>query len=90
MEHVNHAANFMDRVLDPLAACLNREAALSILHLRIDPEIQARVEVLAERANEGTLTPDERAEYLSYVEAADVLAIFKLKAKHHLEANSTN
>ena len=56
----------------------------------IDPEIQARVEVLAEQANEGTLTPDERAEYLSYVEAADVLAIFKLKAKHHLEANSTN
>ena len=53
MEHVNHAGNFMDRVLDPLAACLNREAALSIVELRIDPEIQARVEVLAERANEG-------------------------------------
>jgi hypothetical protein len=90
MEHVNHAAHFMDRVLDPLAACLNREAALSILDLRIDPEIQARVEVLAERANEGTLTPDERAEYLSYVEAADVLSIFKLKAKHHLETSSTS
>ena len=35
MEHANHAAHFMDRVLDPLAACLNREAALSILDLRI-------------------------------------------------------
>lgn len=69
MEHAIHAAHFMDRVLDPLAACLNREAAMSIIDLRIDPEIQARVEVLAERANEGTLTPDERAEYLSYVEA---------------------
>ena len=90
METQFQAAHFMDRVLDPLAACLNREAALSILDLRIDPEIQARVELLAERANEGTLTPDERAEYLSYVEAADMLAIFKLKAKHHLEANSTN
>ena len=87
MEHAIHAAHFMDRVLDPLAACLNREAAVSIVDLRIDPEIQARVEVLAERANEGTLTPDERAEYLSYVEAADLLAIFKLKAKRHLEAN---
>ena len=90
MEHVIHAARFLDRVLDPLAASLNREAALSILDLRIDPEIQARVDVLAERANEGTITPDERAEYLSYVEAVDLLAIFKLKAKHHLEANSTN
>ena len=73
MEHAIHAAHFMDRVLDSLAACLNREASMSIIALRIDPEIQARVEVLAERANEGTLTPDERAEYLSYVEAADLL-----------------
>jgi hypothetical protein len=90
MEHAIHAAHFMDRVLDPLAACLNREAAVSIIDLRIDPEIQARVEILAERANEGTLTPEERAEYLSYVEAADLLAIFKLKAKRHLETNGSN
>ncbi len=33
---------------------------------------------------------DERAEYLSYVEAADLLAIFKLKAKRHLEANGSS
>jgi hypothetical protein len=92
MEIQTQAAHFMDRVLDPLAASLNiegREAARSILDIRIDPEIQARVEMLAERANEGELTPDERDEYLSYVEAADVLAIFKLKARRHLEANGT-
>jgi hypothetical protein len=87
MEHVKHAGNFMDRVLDPHADCLNREAALKIVELRIDPEIHARVEALAERANEGELTPEERAEYLSYVEAADLLAIFKLKARRHLQAN---
>ncbi|HKM55893.1 MAG TPA: hypothetical protein VJY33_20980 [Isosphaeraceae bacterium] len=81
------AARFLDRVLDPLAACLNREAAQSIIDLRIDPDIQARVDTLAERANEGTISAEERAEYLSYVEATDLLAIFKLKAKHHLEAN---
>ena len=90
MEHTILAAHFMDRVLEPLVACLNREVALSILDLRIDPEIQARVEVLAERANEGRLSPDERAEYLSYVESADLLAIFKLKAKFHLDANGSN
>ncbi len=82
-----HAANFMNRVLDPLAESLNREAAESILTLSIDPEIQACVQVLAERANEGELTPEERDEYLSYVEAADMLAIFKLKAKRNLDAN---
>ena len=77
----------MSRVLDPLAASLNGEAARNIMDLRIDPETQARVAVLAERANEGELTPEERDEYLSYVEAADMLAIFKLKAKRHLDAN---
>lgn len=78
----------MSRVLDPLAASLNSEAARNILDLRIDPETQARVAVLAERANEGELTPEEQDEYLSYVEAADMLAIFKLKAKQHLDANA--
>jgi hypothetical protein len=81
------AAQFMDRILEPLASSLNEEAARRILDLRIDPEIQARVAALAERANEGELTAEERDEYLSYVEAADLLAIFKLKARRHLEAN---
>jgi len=87
METHTQAAHFMDRVLDPLASSLNEEAARSILESHIDPEIQARVAVLAERANEGLLTPEERDEYLSYVEAADLLTIFKLKAKRHLDSN---
>ena len=83
------AARYMGRVLEPLAACLNDAAARGILDHRVDPEIQARVEILAERANEGELSPEERDEYLSFVEAADLLAIFKLKARQHLEANGS-
>ncbi len=82
-----HAANYLSRVLDPLAGCLNAEAARRILTLGIDPETQARVEILAGRANEGELTPEERTEYSSYVEAADLLAIFKLKARLDLESS---
>jgi len=89
MRHDALAANYLDRVLDPLADCLNGEAARRLLALSIDPAIQARVEVLAERANEGELTPEERSEYLSYIEAADFLAIFKLKARRRLETNGT-
>ena len=40
------AANFMSRVLDPLAASLNGEAARNIMDLRIDPETQARVDLV--------------------------------------------
>jgi hypothetical protein len=83
METVIPASSFMDRVLDPLASCLNSEAVESIRNLQIDFTIQERVAALAELANEGKLTPEERDEYLSYVEAADLLAIFKLKAEQH-------
>ena len=82
-----YAADFLSRVLDPLAHCLNREAAERIVGQRVDPEIEARIAVLAERANEGELTPEERDEYLSYVEAADLLGIFKLKARQRLNGN---
>jgi hypothetical protein len=87
METSTQAADFLNQVLDPLASSLNQEAARSILGVHIDPEIEARVAVLAERANEGDLTREERDEYLCYTEAADLLAIFKLKAKRHLEAS---
>ena len=87
METQTQAAHFMDRMLEPLAASLNSEAAREIVNVRIDPEIEKRVAELAERANEGELTPEERDEYLSYVEAADVLAIFKLKVRQRLDAN---
>ncbi len=35
----------------------------------------------AEKANHGTLTADERAEYEAYIEELDVIAIFKVKAR---------
>jgi hypothetical protein len=81
------ATSYLDRVLEPLADCLNAEAACRILNVTIDPTIQARVAVLAERANEWDLSAEERAEYLGYAEASDLLSIFKLMAQRHLHGN---
>ena len=53
----------LDRMLDPLIRCLDAESVKRVLELSVDPVVQARVDVLAERANEGLLTPEERAEY---------------------------
>ena len=39
METQTEAAHFMERMLEPLAASLNSEAAQNIVNLRIDPEI---------------------------------------------------
>ena len=79
------ATNYPDRILGPLVDCLNLEAALCIVNPRMDPEIRARVAVLAERANEGELSAEERAEYSSYIDASDLLAVIRLKVKRRLD-----
>jgi hypothetical protein len=42
------------------------------------------VEELAEKCNEGQLTPDERAEYEAYVQASTVIGILQAKARRVL------
>jgi len=44
--------------------------------------------MLAERANEGLLSDDERAEYEAFINAADFISILKLKARRNLESDS--
>jgi len=57
------APTALDALLDPLGRCLNAESARRIVELRTSLPVQERVDVLAERANEGVLTSDESAEY---------------------------
>jgi hypothetical protein len=66
-----------DRILDPVAACLTPDVARRIVGLRLDPVVQSRVDELAIKANEGELTPDERAEYEEIIEKTDLLGILK-------------
>jgi hypothetical protein len=54
------------------------------LNVRADAEVEARVEVLRRKANEGTLTPEESAEYLDFVEAVDIISISQAKARKFL------
>lgn len=76
--------NLPDRILDPLADCLTREVAARILEVRLDPDIQARADELAAKANEGVLTAEDRAEYELLIEKADLLGVFKSLARQVL------
>jgi hypothetical protein len=71
----------LDRLLDPFAECLTREAARRIVDLRPDEETQARIEQLREKANEGRLTEAEREEYEEFIEGMDLIGILKAKAR---------
>lgn len=87
METVTNTTTALNQLLEPLSQTLGVEAALSISGLTIDPTIQARIEELADRCNEGLLTEAERAEYLGYVEGAEILALIKSKARRYLASH---
>ena len=71
----------LDRILEPVSASLNDEAAHKLLALKADGKTQARVTKLAEKCNEGDLTSSERHEYEMYVMANHFIAILKAKAR---------
>ena len=77
----------IDELLDPFAQCLDEESAQRVVEFGIAPAVQRRVDELAERANDGVLTDEERTDYETLVNAADFIAILKLKAKRRLSTN---
>jgi hypothetical protein len=77
-------ATGLDGLLEPLSRCLDMESARRVVELRVAAPVQERIDSLAERANEGTLSDDERLEYEALINAADFISILKLKARQQL------
>jgi hypothetical protein len=78
----------LDRLVDPLSQCLTPEAARRLIELRADPRLQARIDELGEKCNEGTFTATEQSEYARYVSFGTFVALLKSKARRLL-ANSS-
>jgi hypothetical protein len=78
------AAIHLDRLLEPFADCLTPEVAAKVAQMRADEAMQARIDYLADRSNEGMLTPDEADEYDGYLHAIDVIAVLQAKARAQL------
>ncbi len=62
------------------------EKAEAVLRFRAAPELQARIEELAGKSNEGQLTEAERAEYAGYVRANKFIAILQRQARQLMGA----
>lgn len=80
--------SYLDRLLEPLTAALTPEMACVLLELRADSEMEARIGELRRKANSGTLTPAEDAEYKDFVEAVDLISIMQAKARRFLAKQS--
>jgi hypothetical protein len=75
------ALSALDRILDPVGRCLTPDVARAIVNLRTDEETQTRLDDLADKSSEGTLSAVERAEYETYVAAIDFLTVLQAKAR---------
>ena len=83
-------SSVLDRVLDPFTSCLTPEVAQRIVDLRADTQTQARLDELADKANEGQLSADEQMEYDKYREAFHFITILQAKARNLLETQSAS
>jgi uncharacterized protein YnzC (UPF0291/DUF896 family) len=73
------------RVIQPAEAGLSLDAARSILELRLAPADCDRVNLLAAKARQGTLTTEERAELNEYEHVTALLELMQSKARRSLK-----
>lgn len=78
-----------ERGVRPIMELVLPDKADLVLRFHPDPELQGRIEELANKSTEGKLTDDERREYAGYVRANKFIAILKRQAKRHLTSLSS-
>lgn len=76
-----------NRGTDPILKFFTIGQARGIVEYRGDADMQRRVGELAAKANEGELTPQERAEYEGYSRANKFMAVLQAKARKRLASN---
>ena len=75
------ASDFLSTYIEPLAEDLTPQQAEKILAAKPPGELIARVQQLADKANSGMLTEQERSEYEYYIDVDDVIGLLKAKAR---------
>jgi hypothetical protein len=76
--------SYLDRLLDPLTEAFTPKVAAALVELCADSEPEAQIGDLRRKANEGTITADEDADYKDFVEALDLIFIMQSKARRFL------
>jgi hypothetical protein len=81
-------STLLERMVAPISRALTPEAAEEIVNLRIDEETQQRIDELADKCNEGTLSHDERAEYQEFVSYFNLLTVLQARARTFLDGRN--
>ena len=84
MKHPSPASSLANHVLDLAAQCFDASTLNALAKLRLTPKLAARVDRLADKANEGQLTLDERATYDELRAAFHLITRLQAKARSFL------
>ena len=76
----------LDELIEPVARCFTPEVARQIVGLRASPDLQARLDDLADKCGEGTLTAEEHERYESYVRGMNFIGVLQARARTQLTA----
>lgn len=78
--------NAMESMLASVADTLDVNALKALVEMRSPAEAAERMDWLAERANEGLLTEEERHEYHSAISFGNFLGLLQSKARLKLKS----
>lgn len=77
-------ATYLDRFLGSVTGVFTPELAQTVADIKIDDDLQAHVDSLAQKSTAGTITESESAEYKALIDAADLISVLQIKARRFL------
>jgi hypothetical protein len=79
--------DILGQLLEPVGRMMPLEFARELVALRATPEVQSRIDELADRCNEGICSESEKEEYQSYVQAIHLIGLLQAKARRVLRSS---
>ncbi len=78
----------LERLLDTVTRAFSPEVARRLVEVRADAEVQRRMDELADKCGEETLTDEERSEYDTLIHFGTVIGLLQMKARELLAKNT--
>ena len=75
------AAALLDELLDPVGRCLTPEVAQRIVRLRAPQALDARIQELGRKCNEGQLSDREQTDYETIARFIKFVSVLQSKAR---------
>ena len=83
------ALAILRRLIDLRSADMPAPLAQALLEMQFAETDQSRMGELAAKSNQGSLSPQEAEKYDGYIAAADLLSLWRSKARLALKPHST-